>query len=233
MHAPCKKLNRRRRATLPCLWVVLFFWPCLTLAASDPADICDRAARRAAAETNVPLDVLRAVTRTETGRGQQNQMKPWPWTVNMEGRGVWFDTEDQARLYVFRHFRDGSRSFDIGCFQINYKWHGHAFSSIEEMFDPDANAAYAAGFLRELYAEKGDWTAAVGAYHSRTHEYAARYLDRYAEVYEALGPDTSASSLFRGGPAPLISGRSVQERTGSLVPRSEGGGSLFALGTGG
>ena len=132
-------------------------------AREDPAAMCDQAALQVARESDVPLDVLKAITRTETGRGTTEGMQPWPWTVNMEGRGVWFDTAQQAQGYVFRHFRDGARSFDVGCFQINYRWHGHAFGSIEEMFDPLANARYAARFLTDLHEEHGNWTAAVGA----------------------------------------------------------------------
>src|SRR5699024_6482524 len=96
----------------------------------------DRAARQAARAHDVPLDVLRAISRAETGRPRQGGLQPWPWTVNMEGRGRWFDNADAARAYVFAHFKAGARSFDVGCFQINYRWHGDAFRSIDEMFDP-------------------------------------------------------------------------------------------------
>lgn len=140
-----------------------------------PEQVCDRVAQIAAQRTGVPLSVLQAITRTETGRKKNGRFTPWPWTVNMEGKGVWFDDLDQARAYVFRHFKRGARSFDVGCFQINYKWHHQAFSSIDEMFDPEANALYAAKFLSELFSEKGNWSDAAGAYHSRTPKYANRY----------------------------------------------------------
>lgn len=97
----------------------------------------------------------------------------------MEGKGFWFDTLDEARSYVFKEFKRGARSFDVGCFQINYKWHGHAFPSIEAMFDPVENGLYAAKFLKELYQETGSWTAAAGAYHSRTKKYAEPYSARF------------------------------------------------------
>jgi hypothetical protein len=129
--------------------------------------VCDAAAQHAAEKTGVPPDVLMAITRTETGLAKGGVMQPWPWTVNMEGRGVWFDTKSEALEYVFDHFKTGARSFDIGCFQINYRWHGAHFESIEEMFDPSSNAIYAAVFLRKLYAESGDWTVAAGNFHSR------------------------------------------------------------------
>ena len=104
----------------------------------------------------------------------------------MEGLGKWFDDLTTAKAYVDKHFRRGARSFDVGCFQINYKWHGHAFGSIDDMFDPITNARYAASFLRELYAEFGDWSAAAGAYHSRTPKYAKRYKARFNRIRAGL-----------------------------------------------
>lgn len=197
------------------------------------AALCDSAARRAARDQGVPLDVLRTITRTETGRGGNQGLQPWPWTVNMEGTGKWFQTEDEARAYVFSHFKRGARSFDVGCFQINFKWHGAAFDSIDQMFDPVANAQYAAQFLKKLYAEMGDWSKAAGAYHSRTPTYANRYSARFDRIRADLSPATVVAALpgrtrrrrTSDGPlplasfhtpAPLIAQGSVS--MGSLVP---------------
>lgn len=187
------------------------------VASGDPAAACDRAASRIAKETTVPLDVLRAITRTETGRSSGRELRPWPWTVNMEGQSVWFDTEAQAQLYVLRHFRAGARSFDVGCFQINYKWHGHAFTSIEQMFDPMINARYAARYLTQLFGAHGDWNKAVGAYHSKTQKYAQRYLSRYEDIRDNL-PEDAPAEILRPTTLPLIPGQSVQHVTGSLMP---------------
>lgn len=147
---------------------------------ADPAAICDRAATLAAARTGVPISVLKAIALTETGRTRDGRARPWPWTVNMEGKGVWFDDRAAALAYATAHHDLGARSFDVGCFQINFKWHHDAFDSIDEMFEPAANALYAAGFLQQLYAETGDWELAAGAYHSRTPEHAERYRARFA-----------------------------------------------------
>ena len=124
-------------------------------AQDDLSRVCDRAAVAAAAESGVPVSVLKAIALTETGRARGGSTRPWPWTVNMEGKGVWFDNRAAALAYVYEHFKRGARSFDVGCFQINYKWHHQHFASIEEMFDPLANAHYAAEFLRSLHAESG------------------------------------------------------------------------------
>ncbi|MEE3317748.1 MAG: transglycosylase SLT domain-containing protein [Pseudomonadota bacterium] len=153
-----------------------------TANARNAPEVCDAAARYAASQTGVPLSVLLAITRTETGRKHGGKFAPWPWTVNMEGAGKWFDDVDQALAYVERHHSAGARSFDVGCFQLNYKWHGQNFSSIPNMFDPRENALYAASFLRDLYGELGDWEKAAGAYHSRTKKYADRYKKRFRSL---------------------------------------------------
>lgn len=162
-------------------------------ASAETSQICNSAARVASQRTGVPVSVLRAITLTETGRNSGRGFRPWPWTVNMEGRGVWFDTEAEARSYVNQNFRRGARSFDVGCFQLNYKWHGQAFASIKEMFDPTANATYAANYLRELFVEKGNWADAAAAYHSRTPKFADKYRKRFQTLH---------ARLLAEGPAP-------------------------------
>jgi hypothetical protein len=196
------------------------------------ARICDQAAATAAHDSGVPLDVLRAITRTETGRARDGRLEPWPWTVNMEGKGVWFDDLDAARAYVFRHFKRGARSFDVGCFQINYRWHQQHFQSIDDMFDPEQNAAYAARFLAELYAEFGDWSRAAAAYHSRTPKFADRYRNRFDRIRAALDPlhDPPAPTRPRArftDPQPLFS--TGQARLGSLVPVAPAAGAAGSL----
>lgn len=185
---------------------------------------CDAAARRAAQETGVPLDVLMAITRTETGRTKGGVTQPWPWTVNMEGHGIWFETRAEAQAYVFHHFKNGARSFDVGCFQINYRWHGAGFASIEEMFDPASNARYAAAFLKTLHAESGDWMTAAGSFHSRTAIHADRYLVRFGSMLAELGPQeaisrSSDAAGHRPNRFPLLQ-KGQPAGFASLVPRA-------------
>lgn len=217
---------------------------------SDESVLCDEVAAEASRRTGVPLSVLRAITRTETGRKRNGAFQPWPWTVNMEGKGVWFDTEDEARSYVYKEYRRGARSFDVGCFQINFRWHGQAFASIDEMFDPLKNALYAARFLKELHTEKGSWGLAAGAYHSRTPEFANRYQARFEKFRNAFAaedeghipeiPDIvlAANTGTPDGEAPPMAARANTypllqtggtTGLGSLVPLGNGSGaSLFA-----
>ena len=196
-------------------------------ATARPALLCDRAAERAARAHDVPLAVLRAITRTETGRVHAGRMEPWPWTVNMEGKGRWFEDADAARAYVYQAFRRGARSFDVGCFQINYKWHGALFRSIAHMFDPEANASYAARFLKTLHDETGDWSVAAGHFHSRTPELAGRYRARFERIRRAL-PDaggTPDGQALRSARLPVA----PRENSYPLLGAAQGKGGLASL----
>ncbi len=73
-------------------------WPDLSTAGT-----CDRAAQRAALSHGVPLDVLRAISRVETGRALDGQLAPWPWTINVEGKGFWFDSEQERTRGATRY----------------------------------------------------------------------------------------------------------------------------------
>lgn len=210
--------------------------------APDPSAICDQVAILAATETGVPLSVLKAISLNETGRKRQGAFRPWPWTVNMEGKGLWFDTYSEAKAYVDKEFLRGARSFDVGCFQINYKWHGEAFQSIEEMFDPRQNARYAARFLRDLHDELGSWGKAAGAYHSRTREHADRYQARFERLRAPLLaqdgtaiPDIPDIVLAaNAGAAAMSAGRPPRVNNFPLLQSGGGGalGSLVPLGGG-
>ena len=63
-------------------------------------------------------------------------------------------------------------------------YHPTAFASLEEAFDPAANADYAARLLLDLYRGEagGSWDTAVGLYHSHTWLLAAHYRDRVALI---------------------------------------------------
>lgn len=170
--------------------------------AAGSAQLCDQAGARAARDTGVPFEVLRAISLTETGRKRDGQLQPWPWTVNMEGKGTWFDDRDTALAYVRKHHAGGARSYDVGCFQINYRWHGNAFASVEEMFDPYSNALYAAQFLKRLYAETGSWAKSAGAYHSRTPKYADRYKARFERILARLSGEAPPPVPLEPAPLP-------------------------------
>jgi soluble lytic murein transglycosylase-like protein len=146
---------------------------------------CERQMVRAAAKYEIPLGMLYAVGLTETGRGDSLR----PYALNIDGRAV-YGTDRQEALREFMKAKDaGAKLVDIGCMQINQKYHGMNFSSVDEMFDPAKNVDYAARFLRQLKAREGSWTMAVARYHAGPNNDPAqkRYICRVIANMVASG----------------------------------------------
>ncbi|HMQ91534.1 MAG TPA: lytic transglycosylase domain-containing protein [Amaricoccus sp.] len=194
------------------LWLLLALaLPALPVHASDAdpeAALCERAIVAGARRGGVPPEVLHAIALTETGRKSNGRVRPYPWAINREGKGFWFATRDEAMAFARASLAEGRESFDVGCVQINFRWHGHAFPSLDDMFDPEWTATYAAQFLRNLYEERGSWSEAAGAYHSLTPERAQIYRARFDRLLAGLDPSAlteaealvaSAVPVFAGG----------------------------------
>lgn len=151
--------------------------------------ICRAAALRAAERHGVPREMMLAITLTETRRRKFGETGPWPWTLNIAGQGFWFERREDALAKAREALAAGHRSMDLGCFQINYRWHGENFASLDEMLDPRTSGDYAARLLRSLYDETGDWMRAAGYYHSRTPKYANRYRKLIARAVSEISAD--------------------------------------------
>ena len=199
-----------------------------TIAAIDPAALCEAATRNAAEQTGVPVSVLQAIALAESAKPSDGAQRPWPWTVNFAGQGYWYASTDEAQLAVEERQSLGATNFDIGCFQLNHRWHGQAFPTIAAMFDPDRNALYAAQFLQQLHTETGSWPDAAAAYHSRTPEYAEPYRARFETLYDGIaqGGPAPRTDPLRENRFPLLRAGAVGA-LGSLVPQQSGGISLI------
>lgn len=141
-----------------------------------------------------PPGLLLAIARAESGRPVPPLpgLQPWPWAVNADGAAMYFDSKPAAVAWTRQALDHGARQIDVGCMQINLQSHPTAFASLDEAFEPAANADYAARFLLGLQADAGgNWYAATGYYHSRTPALAADYRERVAAIAEGRIPAVS------------------------------------------
>jgi hypothetical protein len=115
----------------------------------------------------IPGNLLLAIGIQEAGRRKES-LTVWPWAVNAAGKGMFFGSRQEAVERVRALQATGMQSIDVGCMQVNLKWHGRGFKSVEQAFDPATNVEYAARFLLSLYRREGDWWKAAGSYHSST-----------------------------------------------------------------
>lgn len=138
---------------------------------------CRSAIAVAERESGIPAGLLQAIGRVESGRRdpETGQTSPWPWVINAEGTGKFFPTKQEAIAAVRQLQAQGVKLIDVGCMQINLHHHPNAFTSLEDAFDPLANARYGAKFLKELNSTRNDWMVSAGNYHSNTPERAASY----------------------------------------------------------
>ena len=214
---------------------MLMLMPQMVLA-SGVGQSCDSAALRAAEAYGVPPQIMLAITRVESGKPQGDALQPWPWAINLQGEGHWFDTADDAAAFAQNAVDSGVTNLDIGCFKLNWRWHGDKFSSIDEMFDPTNNADHAARFLVENHQRTGNWIDAVAAYHSASPDLAEIYIQKIEGVLQEFAdagqlPDQPPEKPIRVAvnTYPLLM-PGVSGGLASLVPTQSGGQPLFLAG---
>jgi soluble lytic murein transglycosylase-like protein len=144
---------------------------------ASPSQLCEAAIISAERAERLPERMMGAIAVVETGRPDPDggAPRPWPWTINADGQGFFFASKQQAIEAVRTLQARGIRSIDVGCMQINLMYHPNAFASLDQAFDPEANARFAARFLTALHTENRDWPAAIAAYHSETPALGAAY----------------------------------------------------------
>ena len=198
---------------------VLFFiftsYSALALSASDKelaqSAKCVNFFRYYEKKLNLPEDTLYSISINETGKIHSDKKikMAWPWAVNVEGAGFYFDTQKEAIDFVKTQLRQGKESIDVGCMQVNLKHHPNAFNSIEQAFNPKYNIGYAAGFLRGKYEQLGTWSQAIAHYHSATHHLGEKYKKNVVKIAQNM--DHYKSAFKRNNTPPKMDNRHARK----------------------
>ena len=174
----------------------------------DEDGVCIREILAAQTRHGIPQNLLLAIGLQEAGTRRNGTFTVWPYAVNAAGVGRLFDSRADALDWIAERKYAGVNSIDVGCMQINMRWHPDAFIDAKEGFDPRVNVDYAARFLKRLYAQTGDWMQAAGAYHSQEPQFRDVYLSRLQGNISAANarlPEfvalASATGSRRSGPA--------------------------------
>lgn len=154
-------------------------------------DDCERSIRKAEIRYGLPPYLLHAIALTESGRGG----RPTPTAMNIQGR-AYFATGTRDMEAVVARFGVRS-SIDVGCMQVNLKYHAGRFRDWRSLLIPEYNAEYAALYLTELRKRYGTWNGAVGAYHNKTPWRAANYAclvsRKWSQMFGSSRPGCGAS----------------------------------------
>ena len=145
--------------------------------------------RTIAAEYEIPCTILYAMALTESGRSlNENRMhRPWPWTLNVAGRGYFYPSRQAAWGALNRFIERGERSIDIGLLQVNWKYHQDKLGTPWQALDPYHNLRTAAMILQDCFRQRQDWWASVGCYHSPANRvHSERYRLRVVGHWQRL-----------------------------------------------
>ncbi|MCE3233788.1 MAG: hypothetical protein K0R98_2045 [Rickettsiaceae bacterium] len=87
-------------------------------------------------KNHMPSNMLRAIGVTESGRysKEAGRSVAWPWTINVNGKGYQYESKAKAIAAVKQFQAEGNKSIDVGCMQINLKYHPEAFTNLEQAF---------------------------------------------------------------------------------------------------
>jgi len=172
------------------IFSTLYFIGALTVfigaAAAQNLDmrLCDQSIETVAKSTFVPKSVLLKIARLESGRRVQDQMVSWPWTLNNSGAGYFFSSKSGASEKLQKLMAAGKKNIDVGCMQLNIRWHARYFNSTSAMLSPFENVSYAAKYLEQLYRETGSWEKTIKYYHSRNPKFNSVYYAKFRDMAE-------------------------------------------------
>ena len=143
----------------------------------------------------IPPALFYAMALQESGRTVGSAYRPWPWTLNVEGRAYYYDTKTEVWDALRRFVMEGRTHIGIGLMQVTYPYNAHVLWDVYAAIDPYTNLRMGALILRERYRESGDWWTAVGRYHApgqkpaqiaRAIRYRERVKHRWRRLYGPL-----------------------------------------------
>lgn len=183
------------------------------------ANPCEGEILRASKKYDVPVGILYAVGLTETGHKGSLQ----PYALNIEGKAVFARSAAEAERHFAQARRNGKTLIDLGCMQINHRYHADKFGSLNEMLDPRQNVDYAARFLVELKHRHRSWSLAVARYHAGPDNDPAqkRYVCRVITnmVATGFGQWTEGARSFCNSKVVFQPGRNEGIACGQLVDK--------------
>ena len=153
---------------------------------------CEYLAIDAEKRYGLPENILLSISRVESGYQKlDGVIRAWPWTLNAGGDSAYFKTKDDALRSLKKRIKKGVTNIDIGCMQLNFRWHKDFFSNLSDMISPVNNVDYAARFLKKLHQRHGSWKKAVKYYHSSKSKYNVKYYKKVKAVWQKENNESS------------------------------------------
>ena len=193
-----------------------------SFAEGSDSRLCDESIEIVAASSFVPREVLYKIARLESGRHMEGRHVSWPWSLNNGGKGYFLKDSATALSTLSSMRAKGKTNIDVGCMQLNIRWHADFFDSLQQMMNPLDNVRYAASYLEKLYKETGSWEKTIKFYHSRNAKFNSVYYAKYKKI---KSPDagTVLASLRSNKTGPSFKNATIQSSNTSLFWTSSTG----------
>jgi soluble lytic murein transglycosylase-like protein len=121
---------------------------------------------RVSRQAGVPATVLYAVALQESSISVRKRRLPWPWTLNIAGKGHYFATRIEAcRALLLARQHTSPKRIDVGLMQLNLGYQQRFYQQPCELLDPTRNLTAAATILRQHRRPGENWMPAIGRYH--------------------------------------------------------------------
>lgn len=124
------------------------------------------------------LTVVKKVISWESRGYHKGKIQPWPWTLNVNGRPLFFSSKAQALEVAEYHIVKGAW-VDLGFGQVSWNYHHDKFSSVAQALEPSTNIRAACSILNKGFSKHSDTRTAVAYYHrNQLGERAFKYADK-------------------------------------------------------
>ena len=158
---------------------------------------CEYLAKEAEVRYGLPENILLSISRVETGYQKVDGVRrAWPWTLNAGGDSAYFQTKDAALKSLKKRVKQGVTNIDIGCMQLNFRWHKKFFKNLSDMMSPEKNVDYGARFLNRLHKRHGSWEKAVKYYHSSKSKFNVKYYKKVRAVWKKENNEPSLKPIL-------------------------------------
>ncbi len=163
--------------------ILLFFF---SSSFAQEIENCNFLTEKYGKQFNLPNKLLTSIALVESGlKKEKKEFGSWPWTLNVAGKSIYFNNKKETLSFLKKKL-NSRKSIDVGCMQINTKYHLKNFNSLEQLIEPEENVKYAASFLSSLHKKHRSWNEAISRYHSSIPKKKQQYLKRVYSYWNNL-----------------------------------------------
>lgn len=109
---------------------------------------------------------------------------PWPYTLTINGKRIYYKSEDEAKKVLRETLSGGERNIAVGLMQVNLAY--YRYGRPEMLLDPFFNIAEGARLLRDAIASTEKYHEGIGRYFTWSDNESERWGRKVLNQYKLL-----------------------------------------------